>query len=264
MKRFRMIRPLADRRFSHQTTCHRIDSPMTSRYYVHEIPTDGGQITLADSESHHASQVMRVRQGDQVIVFDGQGNEAPASIVSVSRKAVVLDAAPRVFLPRDNPTTIELAVAMPKGDRARDLVERLSELGVDRLIPIHCQRSPWEISEAAIQKWQRVMVEACKQCRRNRFMQITPTVRVDDFLVETPPGSVHRWFAHPGGGTTITTADTAEPQPNYRIAVGPEGGFTDREADLAITSGWLPIGLGERIYRIETAAVILAVKAAGI
>jgi len=237
---------------------------MTIRYFVPEIPTDGGQIVLPDAESHHASQVMRVRQGEQVVVFDGQGHESCATVVTVARKAVVCDAAPKAFLPRANRATIELAVAMPKGDRARELVERLTELGVDRLTPIHCQRSPWEISDAAIQKWQRVMVEACKQCRRNRFMQIMPPVLVDDFLIETPSIHVRRWFAHPGGGGVIAAAEDAQPQPHYQIAVGPEGGFTDREADVAISSGWTPSGLGERIYRIETAAVILAVKAAGI
>jgi 16S rRNA (uracil1498-N3)-methyltransferase len=259
-----MNRPVNALRFLLHTTCYRIDSPMTVRYFVPEIPTAGGQITLPDAESHHASQVMRVRQGDQVVVFDGQGNEAFASIVSVARKGVVCEAAPREFLPRDNPATIAIAVAMPKGDRARELVERLTELGVDRLIPIHCQRSPWEISAAAIQKWQRVMIEACKQCRRNRFMQITPPVRVDDFLIEAQSGPVHRWFAHPGGGSAIASAENGEAHRNYRIAIGPEGGFTDRESDVAISSGWMPIGLGERIYRIETAAVILAVKASGI
>jgi 16S rRNA (uracil1498-N3)-methyltransferase len=237
---------------------------MTVRYFVPQFPSSGGQITLPEAESHHASTVMRVREGEQVTLFDGEGHEADAKVVSVGRKAVVCEAEAKVFLPRRNRSTIELAIAMPKGDRSRDLVERLTELGVDRLIPIHCQRSPWAISDGAIQKWQRVMIEACKQCRRNRIMQIAQPCRVTDFLAQPATENQQSWFAHPGGEKVDSIIDAATDNPNYRIAIGPEGGFADQEADAAIAAGWLPVGLGERIYRIETAAIILAVKAAGI
>jgi len=237
---------------------------MTVRYFVPQFPSSGGQVTLPDAESHHAATVMRVREGDQVTLFDGEGNEADAKVVSVHRKAVICDAAPKTFLPRRNQATIVLAVAMPKGDRSRDLVERLTELGVDRLVPIHCQRSPWEISDGAIQKWQRVMIEACKQCRRNQIMQIAQPCRVADFLEQPLADNEQRWFAHPGGRKVDPAVDSADDSPTYRIAIGPEGGFTDQEAEIAMASGWLPVGLGERICRIETAAIILSVKAAAI
>jgi 16S rRNA (uracil1498-N3)-methyltransferase len=237
---------------------------MTVRYFVPQFPSSGGQITLPEAESHHASTVMRVRQGDQLILFDGEGHQADATVVKVGRKAVVCQAEAKIFLPRKNRSTIELAIAMPKGDRSRDLVERLTELGVDRLVPIHCQRSPWAISDGAIQKWQRVMIEACKQCRRNQIMQIAQPCRVADFLVQPATENERRWFAHPGGQKVDPDAESLADNPTYRIAIGPEGGFTDQEASAAIASGWLAVGLGERIYRIETAAIILSVKAAGI
>lgn len=237
---------------------------MTIRYYVPDFSSAGGPITLPDAESHHAATVMRVREGDQVTLFDGQGHESDAKVVSVGRKAVVCEASQKIFLPRRNLATIEIAVAMPKGDRSRDLVERLTELGVDRLVPIHCKRSPWAISDGAIGKWQRVMIEACKQCRRNQIMQIAAPCPATDFLEQPATENERRWFAHPGGSQVNPTAETANETHAYRIAIGPEGGFTDQEAEAAIASGWLPVGLGERIYRIETAAIILSVKAAGI
>jgi 16S rRNA (uracil1498-N3)-methyltransferase len=169
---------------------------MTVRYYVPQFPASGGQVTLPEAESHHASTVMRVREGEQVTLFDGEGYQADAKVVSVGRKAVVCQAEAKIFLPRRNRSTIELAIAMPKGDRSRDLVERLTELGVDRLVPIHCQRSPWAISDGAIQKWQRVMIEACKQCRRNQIMQIAQPCRVNDFLAQPTTENQQRWFAH--------------------------------------------------------------------
>lgn len=237
---------------------------MTVRYFVPQFPSHGGPIALPEAEAHHASTVMRVQPGDQVTLFDGEGSEANAKVASVSRKAVICDAEAKTYLPRRNQSTIEIAVAMPKGDRSRDLVERLTELGVDRLIPIHCQRSPWAISDGAIQKWNRVMIEACKQCRRNHIMQIASPCQASTYLIQPTQAGQHRWFAHPGGQQAATIATPAAANIQYQIAIGPEGGFTDQEAELAIAAGWDAIGLGERIYRIETAAIILSVKAAGI
>jgi len=236
--------------------------PMTVRYFVPDFPDTGGTVALPDSEAHHASSVMRIRAGEEIMLFDGLGNESAATIVSVSRREVVCEAQPKRSLPRANQVGITLAVAMPKGDRARDLVERLTELGVDRMIPIHCERSPWAVSAAAVTKWERVMIEACKQSGRNRLMTIDAPCRLADFLKLGLQAGELGWFAHPdprfGTGHQTSVAD------HYRIAIGPEGGFSETEAAMARESGWLSVSLGPRIYRIETAAVIMAVKAAGI
>lgn len=235
---------------------------MTVRYFVPEFPASGGSVVLPESESHHASAVMRVRVGDHLTLFDGQGFEAEAVVASVGRKSVVCQAGPKHFLPRGNPTLVELGIAMPKGDRCRDLVERLTELGVNRLVPIHCQRSPWQVSQAAITKWNRAMIEACKQCRRNQIMEITAPCRATEFLQQPPADNAVRWFAHPGAARLSARSTNAIEAPStFRIAVGPEGGFTDQEVDIANAAGWQAIGLGDRIYRIETAAIVLAVKA---
>lgn len=239
---------------------------MTVRYFVPHLPQGGGAVSLPDVESHHATSVMRVRVGEAVVLFDGCGFEAAATVESVSRRDVSCLAGPPTFRPRQNANPVVMAVAMPKGDRARELVERLTELGVDFLVPLECERSPWAISEAAVQKWRRVMVEACKQCGRNRLMKIgSPTPFAEYFAQPLESGEVG-WFAHPGGATIScrTDPETGSPAIGYRVAVGPEGGFTDREAAMATAAGWTSVGLGDRIYRIETAAVIMAVKAAGI
>jgi 16S rRNA (uracil1498-N3)-methyltransferase len=239
---------------------------MTVRYFVPHLPKAGGAVSLPEAESHHATSVMRVRVGGAVVLFDGRGFEADAAVESVSRRDVSCLAGPPIFRPRQNANAVTMAVAMPKGDRARELVERLTELGVDELVPLECERSPWAISDAAVQKWERVMVEACKQCGRNRFMEIgSPKPLAEYFGHPLAAGEVG-WFAHPGGATISSGTDlqTESPASVCRVAVGPEGGFTDREAAIATAAGWTSVGLGERIYRIETAAVIMAVKAAGI
>lgn len=242
---------------------------MTVRYYVADLPPAGGDVQLPEAEAHHARTVMRVRPGAAVVLFDGQGHEAEARVESVSRRGVSCRAQRAVSLPRDNTHEVTLAIAMPKGDRARDLIERLTELGVDRVIPIHCQRSPWEVSPGAIEKWQRVVIEACKQCRRNRLLQIESPCRWDDYLAEPLGPQETAWLAHPGGGpaemtdcSVGATAAAGNVRPRVRAAIGPEGGFTQQEVESARRCGWTTVDLGARIYRIETAAILLAVKVA--
>src|SRR5690554_4982803 len=114
---------------------------MTVRYFVPQLPREGGLVDLPETESHHASTVMRIRPGEAVTLFDGQGYQGSATIQSVSRRRVACQVDAAQFLPRDNPHHVCMAIAMPKGDRARDLIERLTELGIERVVPIHCQRS---------------------------------------------------------------------------------------------------------------------------
>lgn len=239
---------------------------MTIRYFVPDLPRSGGRVELPETESHHASNVMRVKPGDAITLFDGQGYESQAVIESAARRRVTCQAETARWLPRANPHEICLAVAMPKGDRAKELIERLTELGVERLIPLHCQRSPWTVSAGALEKWQRVIVEACKQCHRNTLMQLDSPCTASDYFAWPLEPQQLAWFAHPGGAAVpaFPPADPASARPRVQIAVGPEGGFTDEELATAENAGWKKVGLGERIYRIETAAVILTVKAMGV
>ncbi len=239
---------------------------MTIRYFVPDLPRGGGPVELPETEAHHANNVMRIKPGDAVTLFDGQGHESSATVESASRRRVTCQAEAACWLPRGNSQELCLAVAMPKGDRAKELIERLTELGVDRLVPLQCQRSPWAVSAGALEKWQRVVVEACKQCHRNTLMQLDPPCPAAEFLSRPlAPGQL-AWFAHPGGSPRPSGFNEigSAPLPPIQIAIGPEGGFTEAEWEVAEQTGWQKVGLGERIYRIETAAVILAVMAAGI
>jgi 16S rRNA (uracil1498-N3)-methyltransferase len=135
-------------------------------------------------------------------------------------------------------------------------VEKCVELGVTRLVPLITDRS----EKQSVDKLGRYVIEASKQCGRNRLMEIADPVRWSDWLatVASESGGLPRrsWVAHPGG-KRIAGADFAEAQPTT-LAIGPEGGLTDEEADEATEAGWELIGLGPRILRIETAALSLA------
>lgn len=224
---------------------------MTRRYFS-EIPISGSAATIADSEAHHLLHVLRAVPGMPIVLFDGSGCEFDAEVTSCSRTTVELTVVERREVDRELPFLLTLGAALPKGDRQRWLVEKAVELGVSRLVPLATERS--EKHDAA--KLERYVVEASKQCGRNRLMEIDRPHRWSDWLKLAGEGSpVRRWVAHPGGGV-IEPGELAARQPTF-LAVGPEGGLTEAEATEAEDAGWRLIDLGPRLLRIETAALAL-------
>jgi 16S rRNA (uracil1498-N3)-methyltransferase len=225
---------------------------MPDRYYS-AAPINGSAATLEGSEAHHLLHVMRAQPGLELVVFDGQGGEFSAEVIRCTRSTVELAVGDRQLVERELPFALALAVPLPKGDRQRWLVEKAVELGVTRLVPLQTARSVGN-SEPGI-KLNRYVIEASKQCGRNRLLDITSPISWPTFLAETTaPRSL---LAHPGGRTLAEIDCRASAGETLRVAVGPEGGFTDEEVSQAIAAGWQSVGLGQRILRMETAAVAL-------
>jgi 16S rRNA (uracil1498-N3)-methyltransferase len=157
---------------------------------------------------------------------------------------------------------VTLAVALPKGDRQKWLVEKVTELGVTRLIPLKTERGVAQPAEQAIVRLRRSVIEASKQCGRNVLLEITEPMAWPKLAAREK--TALRTMAHPGGGTPHELmGNAAESNPAGMIAaVGPEGGFSPAEVELAQVSGWHRIGLGRSILRIETAALAIAAWAA--
>lgn len=240
---------------------------MTHRYYVPDLPPDGGSVPLPTAEAHHARTVMRVRSGDAIELFDGSGRVADAAIEAVDKRQIVCQSQPSRDDSRLPARPVILGVGLPKGDRAKFLIEKLTELGVAQCVPLLCQRSQWSPSAGALEKLRRAMLEACKQSGRNQLMEIDSPLPAIEWLSEASGGEGVRVFAHPPeapGGEDCGTVQQAWPdnapettQP-IRIAVGPEGGFTVEEVAAARSAGWQTVSLGTRVYRIETAAIVMA------
>ena len=228
---------------------------MTDRYHVPELTPEhrGRTLTLPPEESAHAACVMRIKPDDAITLFSGRDEVASATVLTVHRRGVGVRVDDVKLDPNVPGVTVEAMIALPKPERCKELIARLTELGVRSVTPITCHRTQRPPGENLLQKLRRVGIEACKQSRRNRLMTIHPPVAWRD--VPASPGAV-QWIAHPGG-----SGETSGSVSRYRIAIGPEGGFTDDEADWAIDRGWTPIGLGSRIYRVETAAVVCATLA---
>ncbi len=230
---------------------------MSERFYV-DRPLGSGRVVLQGAEAHHLSVVCRLRPGQPVCLFNGDGREYPATIAVAERKWVELDVGEPLHVDRELRFRLLVACPLPKGDRAQFLIEKLTELGVTEFVPLETQRSVVHPGKRRREKLERYVIEASKQCGRNVLLRVEPPQKWLEFL-NRPNLPEQRLLAHPGGDVLerveIRAADVA-------AAVGPEGGFTDEEASQGQAAGWRLIDLGPRNLRIETAAIGLAFRLA--
>jgi 16S rRNA (uracil1498-N3)-methyltransferase len=229
---------------------------MSDRFYVN-CPLGPGPIDLTGPEAHHLATVVRARPGDAVCLFNGDGAEYPAVINALDKRTVSLDVTDRRTPLRELDFRLEVAAPLPKGDRGDFLVEKLTELGVTRFVPLRTRRSVVHPKEGRLDKLERAVIEASKQCGRNVLMRVGPLTDWADYLGRPDLPAV-RLFAHPVG----QPFSARERRADVAVAVGPEGGFMDEEVDAARAAGWRVVALGARVLRVETAALALAVLCA--
>lgn len=229
---------------------------MSNRFYT-SFPLALGPAVLQGPEAHHLAAVCRFRAGDEVTLFNGDGREYLATVKSVHRKQVELEIREERNPNREAGFRLEVAVAMPKGDRADFLVEKLTELGATDLVPLRTEHSVVDPRETKLERWRRAVIEASKQCGRNVLMQIHPVRNWRDYCEGKELPDL-RFVA-----VAAAAAMLAAEKRDVAIAIGPEGGFTSEELQAAATHGWREVSLGPRILRIETAALALAAKLTG-
>ena len=240
---------------------------MADRFYT-PGPLTPGEFVLDGPEAHHLATVRRTGAGARVVLFTGDGLDYPAEVVAADRKRVVLNVLPPVAVNRELGFRLEIAAALPKGDRADFLVEKLTELGATRLIPLQTQRTVVLPKENRLDNLRHAVIEASKQCGRNVLMQVDPLTRWDT-LVNAPVHPAVRAIVHPpvAGRNGIGLRELSEESVRFsgvRFAIGPEGGFTPEEVEWCEATGWAVVSLGPRILRVETAAVTVAAWAASL
>lgn len=223
-------------------------------WFYHDGALSPGQsVTLTDDEARHAAGSRRLEKGDGLTVFDGRGTVADAIVRDIGNRgrSVVLDVSgSRMVNPPALP--IHLASALPKGDRLAVMLDMATQLGMNSFTPLDCEHSVVKVSENAERRWQRILVEACKQSRRPYLPRIQ-SAQSPTMLVQQCNGEV--WVAHPDGASPATL-----PQPagdSLTILIGPEGGFTDTEVSAVCDHGARKVALGAGILRVETAAVAM-------
>lgn len=229
---------------------------MSDRFYTPE-PLAPGELTLTGPDAHHMATVRRFAPGDAVVLFNGDGFEYAAAVVAIGKKQVTVSVLRRDEIGREVPFPVVVGSALPKGDRADYLIEKLVEVGATRFVPLITERSVVIPKEGTLAKLERGVIEASKQCGRNVLMRIDPPKLWAEFvhLPELPPTRfiLHTADGSPAGKSTVGMV----------FAVGPEGGFTAAEVSAAVAAGWRAVSFGPRVLRVETAAVVAAAWAAG-
>jgi 16S rRNA (uracil1498-N3)-methyltransferase len=223
-------------------------------------PPKAGRAWLTGDEARHLTRVRRLGIGDQVELFDGRGLGWQAEVVELGKDRVEFQVGPPVP-DRRAACEVTLATAVPKGERFDWLVEKATELGVARLIPLLTERSIVVPRTAKLERLRRLVVEASKQCGRNRLMEVAdpcPLGALWDWI-----NASFRLVAHPGGRPLLSKGMGIGPGGTVCLAIGPEGGFADVEIRQAEDTGWVVADLGATRLRIETAgltasAVVLA------
>jgi 16S rRNA (uracil1498-N3)-methyltransferase len=232
---------------------------MSERFFIEPAIT-GNHALLSGSEVHHLAGVMRAKVGDEITLFDGSGCEFRGRIESLKKDRCQLAILERRELSREPGVAIVAGVALPKGERQKWLVEKLTELGVTQLVPLLTRRGVVQPGEQAAARLRRSVIEASKQCGRNRLLEIAEPVEVGAWFASVPVAEV-RLVADPAGVPWGQALAGGGGMTKVVFAVGPEGGFTDEEVEAGKSHGWQPVSLGRSILRIETAAIAFAASA---
>jgi 16S rRNA (uracil1498-N3)-methyltransferase len=227
---------------------------MARRLLVQSLAT--GHIQLPADQAHHARDVLRLREGDRVELFTSDGQTASATLTSVTPATVVAE----VLTVREHPpAAIELTIAsaVPKAARADWMIEKLSELGVARFIPLMTERSVVHPEgKGKLQRWQRLAAEAAKQSRRPGVMQIAPLTLLKDLLDTSNNTTIAPLST--GADSLPLSSILNSLSSSFTLLIGPEGGWSDAELALFRELHLTAITLGATILRVETAAVAAA------
>ncbi|CAM3477255.1 16S rRNA (uracil(1498)-N(3))-methyltransferase [Bordetella sputigena] len=230
------------------------------RFYCSFALAPHARIELPEAIAHHAARVLRLRDGDTAVLFDGNGGEYPATL-RIAGKAVHAE------LGAHDPREAELAggltlvQGLPSGDKMDWIVEKAVELGVRRLVPVAAQRSVLQLNgerqDKRLAHWRRIATAASEQCGRNRLMRIEPVMPLARWLETASTG--RRLLCHPENGTPLKAAlRNLGDARAVELLVGPEGGWSDTERDAARAAGVDVVSFGPRVLRTETAGLALA------
>lgn len=219
--------------------------PLTDSF---ELPPDA---------AHHASRVLRLREGDMVQIFDGIGNECHGVIAELSGRRVLIGNVVSANVDRESKLQVVLAQALSSSEKMDWVIQKATELGVAEIQPLDTNRSVAKLSAERTAKrlehWQQVAIAACEQCGRNLLPKIHTPLDIMAWLQQMKGKSNTKLILLPEGAASLHSQ--SKPQGPVILLIGAEGGFTRAESDTALLCGFTSVRMGARVMRTETAAV---------
>lgn len=234
------------------------------RFYLPPEQCNGSELVLTERESHHAINVLRLREGERAVVLDGAGREFNCQVASLGKRAVTLKVIQKNPIPA-LPYQLTLIQAIPKGKTMDTIVQKATELGAHRIIPIQSERTVAQVEEesaaAKIEKWMATAIESIKQCGSAWLPKIELPVSPSAFLARGEKfdlpliATLQNDAKHPRQQVETFVSEKKRLPRTVCIWVGPEGDFTPAEIGAVKSAGALPISLGQLVLRSETAAI---------
>ncbi len=229
----------------------------------HSVLAPGLSFALPDNLAHQVRDVLHLKIGETFTLFDANGAEYHATLISSLRASVVVSVGDRIHTNREPTTRIILCQGMLKSARFEFILEKGTELGVSTFVPMLCQRSTSgleEIGTAKTQRWQRILQEATEQCGRTRVPTLSPVLTLTQALKDVPQDALALMPWEEERALTLRAVlsssiqSTSTPR-TVVLFIGPEGGLTVEEVTQAQNDGVQVVSLGTRILRAETAAL---------
>lgn len=227
------------------------------RFYCPVTLPPSGLFELPPDAAHHAHRVLRLREGDPVQIFDGEGHASNGNINSISGKHVDVNISGSCAVQHAPALRIVLAQAMTSSEKMDWIVQKATELGAAEIQPVNTQRSVAKLTSERAEKraehWRGVVIAACEQSGRNDLMQVYPPLDFSHWLANLDKSSGSKFILLPDGALALHAHN--KPQGTVTLLIGPEGGFSADEALMARQAGFSPVLLGPRVLRTETAAL---------
>jgi 16S rRNA (uracil1498-N3)-methyltransferase len=227
---------------------------MVPRFYVDGPLRAGSTVTLSEDAAHHAVHVLRLREGEEITLFNGRGGEYAARIASMQRLKILVDILQHRAIEREAPLRVTLVQGVSAGERMDSTVRKAVELGVAEVQPVLATRSvarpKGERADSRRAHWQKVVIAACEQCGRNRIPEVHPLIAVSDYR---PKADAALILLSPQA--KLRFSEAVKNTGVFVLAAGPEAGFTAEEEATLAGAGFVPASLGPRVLRTDTAAV---------
>lgn len=225
------------------------------RHYIDIAVSANEIITLSKDEAHHIAHVLRMKPGDQIILFSNDGYEYESKIIEITKKQTQIEVGKPCYVENESPLTINLCLAIARGQHMDIAIQKAVELGVKNIIPLISEFSNVKIQDSRKQNkmthWQNIIISASEQCGRCKLVQLQEPVPFKEWL--GLDRSEQRLILHPGSKHSLSEIDLDNNE--VTLMVGPEGGFSENEINQAEGQGCIPVSLGPRILRAETAVI---------
>lgn len=234
-------------------------------FFVNPEQVEDGLIRITGSDVNHIKNVLRIRQGEEMLVSDGTGRDYLCQAEEIAGQEVTVRILETEEEGRELPSRIWLFQGLPKSDKMEFIIQKAVELGAAGIVPVTTRNTVVKLDpkkeETKVKRWQAIAESAAKQSKRSLVPRVSGIMTLKEAFdyVESQGFSVRLIpYEHEAGmDGTKTELDAAGPGQDIAVFIGPEGGFDEREIELALSKGVRPISLGRRILRTETAGLAL-------